>query len=822
MMCNSEQNKVYHTKTSNCCHTPHFSQLAIAMLLASSLSHAAEHPLTKVSFDEATKSNAVDLVMSIDWDINNPPAGRDKPFIENILKQTSQSLYTMTEGRIKIGRVSVYSNSQFLDNSDIQYLLKDGRANASISGFNTMKGATIQMFAGTNENEIDHGKTVAHELGHYLLGILDEYREEGKKSTDPGEPQDGDTPRDTIMNSHLQFETISTSDDYANAAQQNTAHFRVYKQSAWETILSPNGNEPAGYPKRAQLQALQGLIAPTLNSLTKPKTGWESALQVVYMGSATVAEPATPAPTGETTAPAETTPRSLTRYSGPIHLVMIDTTVTKPQLDAQINAAQQLVSNAENNVSIAVYTYPYANAPLIPLTVMSDATTKATVKTTLSTIALATADDDVTNGDRLFDWAETTLPQLFPAGTTRSKSDSGYYYRLYPTGQAVGVNNGRVYYYDGKAIADVGAVGDWLPKSRLDLSNSLRNTLRDAAIWRMPGDTVSVVLFSTGKETVSNEVAQEFSNADISINPVVLLTPDNATPRYTATRAGSVSLYDLAESTQGSFTETTKEAEWVRNALKVENDAQGDNLELIAEGASDALAEGASSETTALVAAKLDTTLIFQSFWEDVDAGKLNYTLIDPQGIVITPTTLPDGITYSNETGEGSASYQVAVTYPNHDGQWKSVITANQATQEAVFHEITTESSLFSEFNVVGGTEEDNRPLVAQLELKGPLAVTGADVHVAVYSAITGELVKDTLVFLDDGVAPDAKQGDGIYTLDLSGLSIGEYEMVGKVTNSKGTATLSTLGLRKKGTNQPDEVLPPFERATFLSFKKEL
>ena len=262
-----------------------FSQLAGAMMVLLSCSTpAAEHPLTKLHYDEAAKVNTIDVVMSIDWDINAPPAGRDKNFVENILKQTSQSLYAMTEGRVRLGKVSVYSNKQFMDNTDIQYLLKNGRANASISGFNTHKSATIQMFTETGETEDAHGKTVAHEFGHYLLGIFDEYREEGKKSTDPGDPQDGDTPRDTIMNDHLKFEAISTPADYADSAMQNTAHFRTYKQSAWETLISPNGNEPAGYPKRAQLQAFQGMTAPDAASLTKPKTGWEAALQVVYMG----------------------------------------------------------------------------------------------------------------------------------------------------------------------------------------------------------------------------------------------------------------------------------------------------------------------------------------------------------------------------------------------------------------------------------------------------------------------------------------------------------------------------------------------------------
>lgn len=787
---------------------------AIMMLLSCALP-AAEHPLTQVHFDDAAKVNTIDMVMSIDWNIDAPPENRGKPFVENILKQTSQSLYTMTEGRVRLGKVSVYSNSQFTDNADIQYLLKDGRANASISGFNSGKGMTIQMFAGTNEPEADHGKTVAHELGHYLLGIFDEYREEGKKSNDPGDPQDGDTPRDTIMHNHLSFETISTPTDYADPATQNTAHYRVYKQSAWETVLSPPGNEPAGYPKRFSLQAFQGMTSPDATRLTKPKTGWESALQVVYMGGSESS--AAPSNTSSTE------PRLSERQPGPINVLVLDTSVAKPQLDAQINAAQQFLDAAGNNVSVMVYAYPYASSPLIPLTVVNTAEVKASIKAEINKIPLASAEDDMTNGDRLFDWAEKELSNLFPGGV-KSVSNSGYYYRLYPTtGQAVGVSNGRVYYYDGKTIADVGTIADWLPKSKVDLSGALRNVLQQLKSVRTDADTPSVILLTTAQQTVDTSLAQEFTEAGISINPVALVTPELSNrKRYTATREASTSLYDLAEMTQGTFAETAKESELARDVVNAANSSEGDNQELVTDGWADTLAAGATSELTAQVATGLDRTVSFQAYWEEADEGKLSYTLLDPKGNKITPDTLPEGVTYKSEAGEGGAIYVVNANYPNHDGQWTSILTANAATTEAIFQEVTTDSFLFSELDVIGGSSEDSRPMVAVLELKGPLAVIDAEITADIYSATTGEAVKTMMVFTDDGATPDMKQGDGIYSVDLSSLDAGEYEMVAKVNNKSGKAAFSTAGSFKKGTNQPVEFIPMFERTAFFNFKKEL
>lgn len=72
---------------------------AALLMLGGAQTQAAEHQLTKINHDAQRNLTVLDLVMSIDWDFDNPPAGRDKAFIEGILRQASQSLFTMTEGR---------------------------------------------------------------------------------------------------------------------------------------------------------------------------------------------------------------------------------------------------------------------------------------------------------------------------------------------------------------------------------------------------------------------------------------------------------------------------------------------------------------------------------------------------------------------------------------------------------------------------------------------------------------------------------------------------------------------------------------------------
>lgn len=385
------------------------------------------------------------------------------------------------------------------------------------------------------------------------------------------------------------------------------------------------------------------------------------------------------------------------------------------------------------------------------------------------------------------------------------------------------MSNGRVYYYDSKTIADVGAINDWLPKSRASLTNTLRRALQELNSVRTAADTPSIILLTTAQQTVDSALVQEMTTAGVSVNPVALVTPELSNRRrYTATREATTSLYDLAEITQGKFAETAKESELARDVVNVANSSEGDNQELVTDGWSDVLATGASSEIKATVAANLDKTTTFQSFWEDEDEGKLDYSLIDPKGNKITPDALPEGITYQGEAGEGGALYIVSATYPNHDGQWTSVLTAKTGTAQAVFHEVTTDSNLFSELDVIGGTSEDSRPMVAILQLKGPLSVVGAEINANIYSATTGEVVKSDVTFIDDGTTPDMKRHDGLYAADLSSLPVGEYEIVAKVHNSSGKAVFSTEGSLKKGVNQPAELIPVFERTVFFNFKKDL
>jgi hypothetical protein len=264
---------------------------------------AGQHPLTEAVFDRATGTTYIDQVMHIDWDINNPPTlviegvstPLDRTYIRKIMESATDLLYTMTEGKFRLGKISVYSR-QFKDQADIQLLNMSGRPNAHVDGLD-VKGARNQNFTqpfGAPATVDYIGKTIAHEFGHYIFGLLDEYREVGNFDTrDPGAPQDRDTERPTIMNSQMDYSRFSTTSDYTDLTKRQTAQYRWFGKSAWELLVSDPATDSASGAKkdvamnpRIWFDSFKGMPAPTTLLQPADTVKSRSSLQITYMSQA--------------------------------------------------------------------------------------------------------------------------------------------------------------------------------------------------------------------------------------------------------------------------------------------------------------------------------------------------------------------------------------------------------------------------------------------------------------------------------------------------------------------------------------------------------
>jgi hypothetical protein len=784
--------------------------VAVGMALAALGADAAQNQLTGNTYDTTNSMNLFTLVMSTDYDYDNPPAGKGRDYIETVIKQSSKTLYTMTEGKTKLEKVYVYRNKCYWDNTDIKLLEKDGRANAGLAGFMGSKSSTNEMFAGTSESAENVGKVLAHEYGHYILGIYDEYREEGKVTDDKGAPQDRDNARDTAMHDSSKYNRLSTAEDYS-VEGVTTAQYRVYGKSAWATLTNEVVPNPIGEPNRTYFSAFKNMTAtPGDAASLKHPVGGEN-VEIVYLKCSDDTSGST---AGFAAAP-----------SGPINVIVIDTTTSKAQLSAQLAAADQVVNAAGSNVRVAVVAFPFGHAPVVPLTSLSNSSARATVKAAIAKIAADSSSDDTTNGDRLFNWAESTLPNYFPAGGI-STTGQGYYYRLYAgTNKGVGVKGGKVYYYDGKTIADIGPISQWLPQSRQALSGTMQSALDMIKAVRTGADIPTVTLFTTDTQTISSSLVSAFRSAKVAVNPVVLAVSKGKVAgrnRFTATDPDSTSLFDMAKQTSGELQESKNLDDLSRNALKSTHAADGDNFEPISEASADSLKAGASSSVVSPISGSdIDGEVKFEAFWSSDDDGNISYTLTAPDGTKITPDHLPSGITYSAEPGEESATYTVSASYAGRTGKWTSTLTASKDLVGSVSQEVGSKSSLSAIVDTMGGTKADSRGMTISVKLGNPTPVKGATVTGEVYAAADGTLVKSGLVFKDDGVLPDAHTGDGRYTASVSNLPAGDYEIIIHA-GGDGTAVFSTGGAMTKGTNKPDVVIPAFQRTTTTFFKKEL
>lgn len=254
---------------------------------------AAIHQLSFVKTDSPTLQT-LDLVASTDFDFDAAtptltPSGTalNRALLSSVFASMAQTMFTMTEGRHRVGTVYVYRNNRFTSNVDMKVLgLVPGRSNANPAGLGK-RGTTSTnylAFSATQEESVaDFGKTIAHEHGHYLYGLFDEYREEGRPLGDIWQPAQTDTPPATVMADHRQSGSFSTAADYLESTQ--TAQKRVFGQSAWETLSKPATSD-TGFAQqiaRTAYPAFAGFAPANPSALNRPVTGWDAAFKVEFV-----------------------------------------------------------------------------------------------------------------------------------------------------------------------------------------------------------------------------------------------------------------------------------------------------------------------------------------------------------------------------------------------------------------------------------------------------------------------------------------------------------------------------------------------------------
>lgn len=265
--------------------------VALLLLLVWSVAvQAGSHPLTK---HETTGGvGFFDLVVSLNWE----PDQADKDGrLKNAFEQFAKDVYMMSEGKQKVRKLYVFTDSEQMNSADVRMLDVGGRSNANAGGIFHSAGRilTYTKFSnGTARSDSYIGHTIAHEFGHYAYALFDEYQGSVSWSLWPSKPRSGDNPRPTIMNYQGDYQWFSIAADYDQAEEQKTAQWRYYGSSAWDTLVraTADDNRPwffrSGYD-RVRWSEFDGVTAPT--ALTKPSAGWDSDFEIIYMEKGGVA-----------------------------------------------------------------------------------------------------------------------------------------------------------------------------------------------------------------------------------------------------------------------------------------------------------------------------------------------------------------------------------------------------------------------------------------------------------------------------------------------------------------------------------------------------
>ncbi|RMG69750.1 MAG: hypothetical protein D6711_18910 [Chloroflexi bacterium] len=249
------------------------------------------------------KEGVIDLSISL----YRTPSLAEHAAYEEILGYFADAIYEASNGKHKIGNITIYQNGQSQDTADIRWGASVWpHAYVSGYGIDSMHVFMGDIFPFPNSydalspaNRRGAGYALAHEWGHYYYGLYDEYRnpyETCPNGCGIGTPLPTDTP---VPNSIMNSQWNATGGDYnwlnfsvAKNIYGDNAQRRVYGASGWDTLRRPVSEDPRNgerqsLPSRIFYPEL-GSVAPgagedaSLELPTTPSTITRSELNIVW------------------------------------------------------------------------------------------------------------------------------------------------------------------------------------------------------------------------------------------------------------------------------------------------------------------------------------------------------------------------------------------------------------------------------------------------------------------------------------------------------------------------------------------------------------
>lgn len=696
----------------------------------------------------------LDLTLNVDWDydanvtqrgtgVGDVPARTlNRNYVDALVRQTARTLFVMTNGKHRIGKVYVFKNSKFGTDVDIRVLNVPGRANANISGWRADGGLTTNNYI-TNEvtgggldpeSPEQTGEVIAHELGHYVYGLLDEYREANSPCKAPseqlGSPCQDDLVKPTVMNDQSRSYRLSVPSDYAGTPAFRTAQARGYgnadgtNSSAWEMLTRDPASDSANARaetggRRIRFDAFKDIPVPTVESLKSFTSegdlsrfneqrgnlpagsvfaGYDKYLQIIYEGGAANA----------------------VSTSKPRNILVVDRTVASETFTQIITAAKGLVDRAPENARFALVASPAAGSPqLIDMTPAG----KSALKDALDALSQTTGEFDIAQA-----------------------------------------------YEAGKAVV-------------LRARPSAGQPAEDA------GNTDIFSLYTKANSSVPENLGEQARSDKIAFNVVAFMAQGSTASRPVASR----SLAQLAKDSGGTNNTARSANEAIKESDKALKAAMGMTEALMTASLSDdVIKAGASFDTAFKVASPaMDGKVVVRFYFSEVDRNKLSFSCAPVSGgaggVVVIDPPEPD-------VDEGLATCTIDGNRVTGDWIAKATVASGRGDAESIESEVVSIANgtpIEVNATIEGGTAEDPKAPLLLVSFGGQFPIVNANILAEIYDANTGNLVKEVRLTSanDQATNGDSRANDGVYTLNLANqLNAGDYyvviEAVTDATNS--------------------------------------
>ena len=735
---------------------------------------AANHPNSRVA-----STNVIDLTANVDWDYDAAApqqAGAGgvtitKEVLRNqILREVARSVFLMTEGRHRIGTVYVYKNSRFGANVDVQIINKSDRSYAAGAKWQRATGSTYNFLAMDNQAEKlrNYARVIAHELGHYVYGFADEYREEGK-ALDPNaqySPAGADFTRNSIMNNHENFTRLSLAEDYSalNQAVNNTAQARLYATdrvnlrggSQWEMLVRDPQTDPDEAKNfhegdRTWFDAFKNFTPPaTLGQLTRYFGVYCDPDQVqAFCGTGDSSRDQTVPAADRLGTQAEYDARMFEKSGGSNGADAVD-----GQPGSAFESFKVLFADSPEPESIAVQTATTARAGMKGRLGLTPKAVTGSVAVSRHVLVIdrslpATAFNEVKQV------AEALLELAAPGSRWSIVVSPG-------TGSAPLTSMSPIDTDRARLVAAV--QGLTRADGTFDAAAAFAQAQAQLAQGRAEIDPASVSLLTAQGSTVPAALATSVRQARTSVNSIGMLLPVGSVASQVS---GGITLDSLAVASGGRASNARNAEQAVKEALRAEREAAGEVFALLSTTAYDTLAAGSQEETFNVTTH--DRIVSAHWYFDPADKARLSFRLVTPAGTVTT-------LSPESDLDDGYALIEVDNSDGRHNGAARAVVTASAAVANPVGLDVQSESEIEMLVDLEGGTLGDNRAPVLRVQLAGKAPIAKARVLATISNAETGVVVLRDLVLLDDGAGLDSRADDGRYTLSLRDqLEPGDY-----------------------------------------------